>query len=72
VIPASPALVTMPWGFTFTIDQGRERDRCQALFDAHLYDPAGVRGFIDRYIGLAEQAAAHPDQPLSDLRAALP
>jgi condensation domain-containing protein len=71
LVPASPALVTMPWGFTFRMDQRREGDRCMALFDAHLYDPAGVRRFIDRYIALAQAATADPDRPLSELHAAL-
>ncbi len=42
-----------------------------ALFDAHLYDRAGVRRFIDRYIALAQAATADPDRPLSELHAAL-
>jgi hypothetical protein len=61
----------MPWGFTFVVDQRRERDGCQVLFDAHLYDPAGVRRFIDRYLALAGAATARPDQPLSDLHTGL-
>jgi Condensation domain len=71
LIPASPALVTMPWGFTFRMDERREGDRCMTLFDARLYDPAGVRRFIDRYVAFAEAATAHPDSPLSDLYAGL-
>jgi hypothetical protein len=61
----------MPWGFTFRMDQRREGDRGLTLFDAHLYDPAGVRRFIDRYIALAQAATAHPDRPLAELHAAL-
>ena len=71
LIPASPTLLNMPWGFTFVVDQRRENDRCQVLFDAHQHDPASVRRFIDRYLALAEAATARPDQPLSDLHAAL-
>jgi Condensation domain len=71
LVPASPTLLNMPWGFTFIVDQRRENDRCQVLFDAHQYDPAGVRRFIDRYLAFAEAATARPDQPLSDLHAAL-
>jgi hypothetical protein len=72
LVPASPTLVTMPWGFTFVIDQRRENDRCQVLFDAHQYDPADVRRFIDLYVALAEAAAAHPHRALRDLHGGLP
>ncbi|HEY6654523.1 MAG TPA: condensation domain-containing protein, partial [Solirubrobacterales bacterium] len=72
LVPASPTLRTMPWGFTFVIDQRRENDRCQVLFDAHQYDPAGVRRFIDRYVALAEAAAADPHRALGDLHRGLP
>jgi hypothetical protein len=72
LVPATPPLVTMPWGFTFRIDQGRERDGCRVLFDANRYDPASVRRFTDRYARFADEAAAHPDRPLADLHAALP
>ena len=70
LVPATPALVTMPWGFTFRMDQRPDGDRGMALFDARLYDPAGVRRFIDRYIALARAASAHPDRPLSELHSA--
>jgi hypothetical protein len=72
LVPASPTLVTMPWGFTFVIDQRRENDRCQVLFDAQQYDPAGVRRFIDLYVALAEAAAADPHRALGDLQRGLP
>lgn len=66
-IPEDPTLMSMPWGFNFTVDQLEESHRCQADFDAHLHDPAAVRRFIDRYAGLAEVAGGNPDRPLSDL-----
>jgi Condensation domain len=71
LVPARPAHLTMPWGFTFTLDQRRESDRCHVSFNAHLYDPDGVRRFVNRYIALAEASAAHPEQPLSDVHATL-
>jgi hypothetical protein len=70
-IPPGRDLVAMPWGFSFTVDQGEESNRCEVAFDAHLYDPAGVREFIDRYAGLAEAAGADPDRPLGELHADL-
>jgi condensation domain-containing protein len=72
LLPATPALVTMPWGFTLRMDEGPEGDSCHAFFDAHLHDPERVRSFIDRYLALAERAVAQPDQPLSDLHTSLP
>jgi acyl carrier protein len=69
LLPAGPARVTMPWGFSFSIDQGQESERCHTAFDARQYDPAEVRRFIDRYAALAESVCAHPDAPLRDLYA---
>jgi amino acid adenylation domain-containing protein len=69
--PATVALLTMPWGFTFTVDQRRESDRCQVAFDANLHDPLGVREFINGYADLAEAAGARPDDPLGDLHVGL-
>jgi hypothetical protein len=66
-IPKEPTLMSMPWGFNFTVDQQEESHRCQVDFDAHLYDPSAVRRFIDRYAGLAEVAGGSPDRPLGDL-----
>jgi acyl carrier protein len=67
----NPRLLDMPWGFTFTVDQGDESRRCLATFDAHLHDPAAVRRFVDRYVALAELAGANPDRRLGDLHPAL-
>jgi hypothetical protein len=52
------------------MDQRREGDRGLTLFDAHLYETAGARRFIDRYIALAQAATADPDRPLAELHAA--
>lgn len=54
----------MPWGFTFECNEYDEQDRCRTAFDAGLYDPAGVREFIERFRRLAAAAAANPDLPL--------
>jgi non-ribosomal peptide synthetase component F len=56
----------MPWGFTFCFGPAQ---CCHARFDADLYDPAGVRRFIDRLLGFLESATLHPDWPLSRLLA---
>ncbi|HEY7121761.1 MAG TPA: condensation domain-containing protein, partial [Solirubrobacterales bacterium] len=69
LLPAGPARVSMPWGFSFSIDQGQESERCHTAFDAHIYEPAAIRRFIDRYAGLAESVCARPDAPLRDLYA---
>jgi amino acid adenylation domain-containing protein len=71
LIPQASGLVTMPWGFSFNVDQGVETERCQVAFDAQLYDPEGVREFVDRYAAMAEVAGARPDDPLGDLHAGL-
>jgi non-ribosomal peptide synthetase component F len=70
-LPLRDGRLTMPWGFSFTVDQDEESNRCQVAFDANLHDRAGVRRFIDRYAGLAEAAAAAPDRPLGGLFRAL-
>jgi len=67
----NPRLLDVPWGFTFTLDQGDEARRCLTTFDAHLYDPASVRRFVDRYVALAEVAGANPDRRLGDLHPTL-
>jgi acyl carrier protein len=70
-LPPGLTRLSMPWGFNFTIDQGAESERCQAAFDATLYDPVGVRRFIDRYTALAEAVSARPSEPLGDLHYAV-
>ncbi|HEX3293431.1 MAG TPA: AMP-binding protein [Solirubrobacterales bacterium] len=70
-IPNDPTLLSMPWGFNFTVDQKEESSRCQVDFDAHLHDPGLIRRFIERYAGLAEAAGTRPDRPLGDLHAAI-
>jgi hypothetical protein len=54
----------MPWGFTFGLDRRDEATNCGASFDARIYDPARVRGFLDRFQVLAAEVSARPDRPL--------
>jgi amino acid adenylation domain-containing protein len=63
-----PEVARMPWGFTFYMDE-RIPDNCSAVFDASLYDPAGVRRFIARYRRLADAASQQPDLRLGELLA---
>ncbi len=59
----------MPWGFTLGLDRRREASECGVAFDARIHDPAGVRGFLDRFQALAAEVCAHPDRPLDAARA---
>ena len=63
----------MPWGFTIGLDRRHEGSECGVAFDARIHDPAGVRGFLDRFRALAAEVGAHPDEPLDavPVRAAL-
>ncbi|MDX6661168.1 MAG: hypothetical protein QOJ55_1990, partial [Solirubrobacteraceae bacterium] len=54
----------MPWGFTLGLDRRREASECGVAFDARIYDPAGVRGFLERFQALAAEVCAHPDRSL--------
>jgi amino acid adenylation domain-containing protein len=59
-----PTIETMPWEFSFCASRLPRIDRCDARFDARLYDPSGVRAFLARYQRLAAEASAHPNRPL--------
>jgi hypothetical protein len=37
---------------------------CGVAFDARIYDPGGVRGFLERFQALAAEVCAHPDRSL--------
>ncbi len=56
-----------PWGFTMRFNDQDEAHGCQALFDPRIYDPAGVRVFVERYKGLLDAASRHPEKMLEDL-----
>ena len=60
----------MPWGFTLAFDRFDEERRSRVLFDASLYEPAGVRRFTERYIRLLGAMASRPDERLGALLAA--
>jgi amino acid adenylation domain-containing protein len=55
---------TMPWGFTFGLNRHCEATDCGAAFDARVHDPAGVRGFLDRFQELAAEVGREPDRRL--------
>lgn len=57
----------MPWGFDLHFYQGAAGDECRVVFDAGIYDPAGVRTFVERLFRLLDEASRHPDSPLSTL-----
>jgi non-ribosomal peptide synthetase component F len=57
----------MPWGFTIVLDDQAEDDNCQARFDPRIYDPAGVRAFIDRYVEFLNAIASRPEKSLEEL-----
>ena len=58
----------MPWGFIFLIDPYRERERWVAKFDARIYDPEEVRGFLERYRGLVTGVLRKPRRRLGRQR----
>jgi non-ribosomal peptide synthetase component F len=61
----STAVKSMPWGFTLNL--GGDDVRSLATFDAHIYDPSGVRSLIDQYRQFLGAVARHPDTPMADL-----
>jgi Condensation domain len=63
MIRLTPRRTCMPWGFS--IKANEQFDRCAAWFDAGIYDPVGVRNFINRYFRLLEIACQYPDLPLN-------
>jgi amino acid adenylation domain-containing protein len=60
---------SMPWGFSLTFDPHNEQERCRVDFDATIYEPAGVRAFIDRLIRFLDAASCHPDLSVERLLA---
>ena len=57
----------MPLGFTVAFREHDEDRDCSIAFDANYYDPAKVRDFIDRFIGVWEAAIAAPEASVADL-----
>jgi non-ribosomal peptide synthetase component F len=64
VEPLKRTFEHMPWGFSFAFDRWDEAERNRVDFDARLYDPAGVRAFLDDLQRLAGEVAADPDRPI--------
>jgi amino acid adenylation domain-containing protein len=59
----------MPWGLTMMFDEHREDGRCQALFDAGTYQPAGMNRMVDRLRRLLDAVSRHPDSSVDVLLA---
>jgi amino acid adenylation domain-containing protein len=59
----------MPWGLTMMFDEHREDGRCQALFDAGIYQPAGMHRMVDRLRRLLDAVSRHPDSSVDALLA---
>ena len=54
-------------GFS-VIFEGQEGEHgCEALFDPRIYDPAGVRVFVERYKRLLDAVSRHPEKTLDHL-----
>ena len=56
----------MPAGFDFKLSKDGQTDICEFRFDAHLYDPAAVRAFIERTLRLLDVVAADPDLTIAE------
>jgi amino acid adenylation domain-containing protein len=61
------SLGAMPWGFSLDFNQHNESDKCRAMFDARLYDPAGVRNLIARLTRFLDAVSRDPDRPIVQL-----
>jgi amino acid adenylation domain-containing protein len=59
----------MPWGFTLAHDGNDEERACRAVFDARIYDPAGVSAFLGRYKRFLETVSHHPEGSMANLSA---
>ena len=57
---------SFPWGFTMDLDDQNEED-CHVFFDPRIYEPAGVREFIERYKHLLDIVSLHPKKTLDEL-----
>ena len=65
IVHLERVLTMMPWGFSLIFY--RDSFRCEARFDATIYDPAGVRSMIERYCQFMTAVCAEPDRPLREL-----
>lgn len=57
----------MPWGCSLSFSRWREGEDCLLLFDAGLYDRAGMLEFLDHYLQFLEAVSLRPDVPMQDL-----
>src|SRR5262249_24966049 len=57
----------MPWGFSMNFDQDDAEHEWCTSFDAGIYDPACVQGFIERFRGLLYAISRNPEIPIAEL-----
>jgi len=59
VVDSPPQEQVMPWGFCLEYQPASPFSKvlCVANFDAHQYEPAAVRSFVERYVRLLESFA---------------
>jgi amino acid adenylation domain-containing protein len=60
-------VASMPWGFRVALDDRHEDRASRVAFDAGIYDPVGVRRFIERFERLLDAVSRHPEKILGDL-----
>ena len=58
--------IKMPWGFKLELHKSHFQI-CRAYFNAEIYDPVGVRGFLRRLCQLLDALARHPDVSIANL-----
>jgi hypothetical protein len=61
----------VPALFDMKFDPANEATNCGLFFDARVYDPEKVRGFVDRFIRLLEQVSSRPDIAIKEAIAAI-
>ncbi len=59
--------VTMPWSFQVNVMNKGEASLGNSIFDATLFEPAGVARTIEDYKELMARVASAPDQRMSEL-----
>lgn len=57
----------MPWGCSISLTEENEGLSCDAYFDANLYDPDMVGGFIGRIVAVLDRATASPEVRVGEL-----
>ena len=68
-LPRTQANTVMPWGFSLHIQENGD-GKSSASFDASLYDPDGVRRFVERYGRFLDAIAADADHTVEFLLSA--